>query len=59
MKAVYIVYDTDFWLLTVSYEMETGVSQFENLDVVHTDRPCNGWNKAGKGNSENDVFYLE
>lgn len=47
LKAICCAYP-NFWELTEPYEMETGSSLFENVDLVLTDHFYNVWSKTSK-----------
>lgn len=59
MKAVCIVYDTDFRQLIESQEMETGDGLLGILDLELTDPPYSVRSEAGNASSEHDPFIQE
>lgn len=48
MQAVCSLYQTEFWQVTESLQMETGDRLFRNVDLIFTDPPYNVRSKVGK-----------
>lgn len=59
MKAECSIYDTNFWQVTESHEMEMRDSLLGKVDLILSDPPAILQSRAGEWNSKHDLFTWE